>query len=223
MPGRFALFASSSQIIDHFQLTEDMEPLNPRYNIAPGQRIPVIHEQGGQRLLTQMKWNFSNQDTKVIINARSESVAEKPYFKIAFETSRCIIPASAYYEWITNHKSKIPFMIHTVDKQIMAFAGIYQRHRKENKIIANVVTLTVDANKDIETIHHRMPALLRPMNYSTWLDPTNNDSMALKKLLTPNPEGELLYTEISKKINTVKIDVPDLIKPHRNIKQAELF
>jgi putative SOS response-associated peptidase YedK len=225
MCGRYTL-DNPQAIIERFFLSlydDSIVKLPPRFNIAPGQKAPVVYEtDDGKRKADLMRWGLVPswaKDTKIgyrLINARSESVDEKPSFRSAFKSRRCIIPASGFYEWVstkssTNQSIKQPFYIHPKDEKIFALAGLYESW--ENPETQDVLqTYTILTSTKLKGIHDRMPVILEPDEEEAWLSNLTNHK-DLKKLFDPYPEEALQTRKVTTEVNNPKNDHEKLIQP----------
>lgn len=228
MCGRYALTSPQSAVLEHFaaepspKLAEKLGNLGPRWNIPPTTDIPVVLRHDGRRLLAPLRWGFiprwakSPSDGPLLINARSESVADKPAFREAARERRCLIPANGFYEWLRGEDgSKRPFWIRPADGPdegaLFAFAGVWEIWRgPQGARIAACAILTGPANADIAPIHHRAPVVISPQDHALWL---GEDGKGAAALLEPRPEGFWAAHEVSKRVNGVKDDDPQLIAP----------
>ncbi len=178
MCGRFALYASEQEIVSHFHLKRGF-CMQPRYNIAPTQTIPVVMNYGQQ--IEFCRWGFIpawHQKQYEIptghMNARWESLSEKPTFKHAFSAQRCLIPASSYYEWKTINSRKQPFSVQLAQQPLFAFAGLWSVWQSENsEMIISCAIITIQAPTFLQKLHERMPVIISPENYSSWLAKEN--------------------------------------------------
>jgi putative SOS response-associated peptidase YedK len=149
-----------------------------------------------------------------MINARSESAHEKPAFRSAFKRRRCLIPADGFYEWRKEGSDKIPMFIHLKNRPIFALAGLWEIwHSGEGDEIRTCTILTTEANSFMETIHNRMPVILRKEDYDFWLSPDEQPVPALQALLKPFDPDAMTAYPVSKMVNRPNNDVPELIKP----------
>ena len=218
MCGRFYLDVPPEDLKQHFDLTI-ISALTPRYNIAPSQEIAAILSAQQARKLTRLHWGlipFWARDKKIgyrTINARAETVDSKPAFRAAFKYRRCLIPASGFFEWKPEN-GKRPYCIRSVKQPLIAFAGLHE-HWDDNKgnSIDSCTILVTQANARIQPIHERMPVILKPADYSAWLDPGNQDTAKLKSLLVPWPEADTLVYPISRRINNPRNDDPQCVEP----------
>lgn len=241
MCGRYTLTDPGEQLIRHFQLTGLPAEYRPRYNIAPTQ--PVLAVIGnGQRRAGLLRWGLVPgwaKDPSIgsrLINARAETVAEKPAFRHALRRRRCLIPADGFYEWRQQGGRKQPMRIVRRDGGLFAFAGLWESWRPpqasapapgrtapsgaggEARARANVVLytctiITTEANGALRSIHERMPVILPPEAYDLWLDQDVDDPAALLPLLKPRPDDELVAYPVSTLVNDVRNDSPDCIRP----------
>ena len=200
MCGRFTLRTPAPVLIEHFRIEGQLE-LFPRMNICPTEDVLVIRNQNGVRKATNIRWGLVPSwadDIKIgarMINARCETVADKPAFSAAIRTRRCLIPADGFYEWKTQGKKKTRFWIRRPDETLFAFAGLWDRWSKQGVPIESCTLLTTPANDLIAPVHDRMPVVLSPSDYATWLDPATSDPAALGYLFEPLPADELTMTE----------------------------
>ncbi len=220
MCGRYAATLPPEQMAQLFKLLNTIE-LVPRYNIAPTQPVAAIWEESGRRLGHFARWGLvprwvkDPRDFPLIINARVESMAEKPAFRDLLKHGRCIIPASGYYEWRTGpDKTKQPFYITLKDDQPMALAGLYSIWSgPEGEEVDTVATITVPANADLAGIHDRMPAVLRGEAIDQWLDVLDVRAKTAYKLAQPLPEGVVKFHPVSTRVNSARMDDVSLIEP----------
>ncbi len=223
MCGRFTLVASPSEIEESFPWVEAPEQLTPRYNIAPMQPIAVISNDGRNRL-EFFQWGLVPSWAKdpgignQLINARAESLAEKPAFRSAFRRRRCLILADGFYEWRRKPESggrvKTPMYIRLKSGKPFAFAGLWEIWRPaDGEALLSCTIITTTPNALLEEIHNRMPVVLRPDAYALWLDPTVQDPKVLSELLRPYPASEMEAYPVSTLVNNPKNDLPACILP----------
>jgi putative SOS response-associated peptidase YedK len=219
MCGRFVLTANPEALQMEFNLTNVPAALSPRYNIAPTQPVAVItNEQPDE--LTFYKWGLIPSWSKdmsaasKMINARSETVAEKPSFRSAFKRRRCIIPADGFYEWKAEGGHKVPQFIHREDRKPFALAGLWEVwHSPEGDEVRTCTILTTDANPFMQTIHNRMPVILSKADYDLWLSPDELSAQVLQPLMKPYEGQDLTAYPVSKMVNRPGVDAPELIAP----------
>lgn len=218
MCGRYTLAKPIKTIAQHFAPVQLKTEHGERYNIAPTQNAPVVILSRERRELHSMRWGLIPHwikdpgEGQPQINARSETVHEKPSFKESFRTRRCLIPADGFIEWKTAGKEKRPHYIFLESREVFAFAGIWSEWKNASSSLKTYSILTTVANSRLAPIHERMPVLLAPVNYDLWLAP-DTDFAALRQLFDPfDPEGMGTH-EISTAINSYKNDRPDLLNP----------
>jgi len=221
MCGRFVFTAKPSDIQTAFHLSSVPSELPARYNIAPTQQVAVITNDDPTSLDFFRwglipSWSKDKSIASKLINARSESVDEKPSFRTAFKKRRCLIPVSGFYEWRTTEgeKNKTPMFIHMQDNQPFAFAGLWEiwnDPEADGKEIRTCSIITTDANPFMSKIHHRMPVILAPEDYATWLEA--DKPAVLKALLKPFEQEQMAAHPVSTRVNKVSNDEPDLIRP----------
>lgn len=219
MCGRYTLTADAESIQLAFNLDRVDGWLEPRYNIAPTQQVAVISNRDPGEL-SFMKWGLVPswaKDPKIgnrMINARSETAAEKPSFRTAFKRRRCLIPADGYYEWVKQGKKKTPMYIRHSEREVFAFAGLWESWKQQDGEWLNTCTiLTTEANERIKPIHHRMTVILEPEDYALWLAPRElGPDEWLPLMAGPRPE-QLRFHEVSTQVNSPRHDNPTLIMP----------
>ncbi|TFF89755.1 MAG: SOS response-associated peptidase [Promethearchaeota archaeon] len=233
MCGRFARFSPAHVFRMLFQLDEFLE-LPPQYNIAPGQDVYavrgiVIRDDEQQRAASDtsfekevvaLKWGFIpfwSKDPSIgsrMINSRSETVAEKPAFKAAFKSRRCLIPTDGFYEWKKQKKGgKQPYFVHMKDEQPFALGGIWDLWKNpDGQNIESFSILTTEPNEVVKPIHKRMPLIIKQEEYDSWLNP-DNDVKEVKDLLKPYQAKKMTAYPVSKDVNNPKNKGEENIKP----------
>ncbi len=208
MCGRFTQRADSKKIAKEFQVSE-VPAVEARYNIAPTQDILAIYEREGGRESKFFKWGLVPgwaKDTSMgarLINARSETVAEKPAFRQAFKQRRCIIPADGFYEWQRKDGRKQPFFFHLRDERPFGFAGLWERWEGEGGAVINsCAILTTEANEVLRPVHDRMPVILHPEDYKLWLGADARELDLVKEMLRPYPAEEMLAHPVGTSVNS---------------------
>jgi len=231
MCGRYVLHVYLSEITDQFEIYEVEWVWEPNYNIAPGNNVAGIIKNGSNRLKA-LRWGLIPhwaKDESVgyrMINARAETLAEKPAFRRAFQKQRCIIPANGFYEWCheENKKKKTPYYISLRSGKLMGFAGLYETWKsKDNRLITSCTIITTKPNEVVQPLHNRMPVILEPDKREMWLDKTIQDPLELLPLLKPYDAKEMISFEVSDKLNSTKFNRPDCIKPVKSFKPQSLF
>ncbi len=221
MCGRaYALFTEAdlaSRYLRH--RPEGLLALTPNYNLSPTQRTPVVREVGGAREIALLRWGLVPSWAKELkigasmINARAETIAEKPSFRAAFGQRRCIVPLSGFIEWQREGTRKRPFAIHLRDDSIMSVAGIWERWvDPAGEEVQTFAVITTEANGFMAPIHDRMPVILEPRDEDTWLS-AETDPAALRTLLAPCAQDRLTAYEVSSLINSPRNNAPALLAP----------
>ena len=227
MCGRFANRAKPEQIKTEFKTgNKNPELYKARYNIAPAQMIDAVFaETENERILTELKWGLVPSWAKdagignKMINARAETLSEKPSFREAFKKRRCIIPATGFYEWRKKGTGaaavKQPFYFYLKEKEVFGFAGLWEEwiDKTSGEILETCAIITTSANEVLKPVHERMPVILKAEDYDLWLDPKTNDADRLQNLLAPFPPEEMAAHAVSTAINYPESDSPELIKP----------
>ena len=220
MCGRFVLMTPGKDLAKRFGL-EAVTDLEPHYNIAPTQLVTVIRVDRHtlQRRLVQLRWGLIPswvKDPSIgnrLINARAESVAEKPAFRSAFRFRRCLVLADGFYQWKKGKVGRQPYLFKMADGKTFAFAGLWETWTgPESDTIESCTLLTTDANEIMLPIHDRMPVILKPQHYDLWLDPKVRDQGLLKQLLSPYPFEEMVVQPVSPKVNKASYDAPDCVE-----------
>lgn len=220
MCGRFGQKATPAELAAAFEAEwRCPEPRLPRFNIAPTQAVPVLLQDGGRRVLDMLRWGLIPswaRDPAIgnkMINARAETVAEKPAFRSALARRRCVVPASGFFEWKKEGKGKVPHWIHRADGGPLALAGLWETWRPEGAEPVHTFTiLTTSASGDVAGLHDRMPVILDGDARQDWLSP-DTPAADLVDLLRPAPEGTLRAYAVSTAVNRPSYDAPDLIVP----------
>ena len=221
MCGRFTLFEPDKVLAKEFGVS-DFTKRSPRYNIAPSQPIVAVRAvpAGTGREFALLRWGLIpswSKDPAIgnrLINARAETVWEKPSFRTPFRRHRCLIPTNGFYEWQRQERGKRPFFVHMRDKRLFAFAGLWDRWESPDKgVIETCTILTTAANAVLAPIHDRMPMILPPGEYARWLDPSLQEPDSLVPLLVPFPTEEMLAFPVSPRVNTPSVDDEGCITP----------
>lgn len=223
MCGRFTSKAKPEQLEREFKVGRLNHALfQPRYNIAPSQNIDVVLEENGERIIEKLKWGLIPswaKDPEIgnrLINARAETLDEKPSFREAFKSRRCIIPASGFYEWQKTGKgAKQPFYFFLKEKDVFGFAGLWEAWVDKNtgEEIETCTIITTQANDEVMPVHERMPVILKPENYDDWLDAAEKNTQLLREFLKPFPSDSMDSYAVSRSVNVVETDSAELIKP----------
>jgi putative SOS response-associated peptidase YedK len=205
MCGRFTLRTRLNLLLQQFAAEVSSEhelPLfGPRYNIAPTQEILAIRPADGRRVATMLRWGLVPSWAKDIksgaplINARADTLANKPTFRTAFRKRRCLIPADGFYEWQKVSNQKQPSYVHRADNRPFVFAGLWERW-DGGPVIDSCTIVTTDANKALCNLHDRTPVILAPSDYGLWLDPDVQDPAALSHLTVHTSDRDLTIVDI---------------------------
>jgi putative SOS response-associated peptidase YedK len=217
MCGRFALKAPPAELISRFGLDECAD-FSPRYNIPPGTDIPVIRQSPeGRRVLHLLRWGLVPhwaKDQSVgakLNNARGESVAGKPSFRDAFKRRRCLIPASGFYEWKSEGRSKQPYYFSLKSGETMALAGLWEsRTMPDGSVLRTTCIITTAANALMAPVHDRMPVIISPGNWQVWLA---EPAEAMERLVAPFPDTEMQAWPVSRRVSKTVDDDAGLIDP----------
>jgi len=219
MCGRFTLRTPVEKLMAAFGL-EDLPELPLRYNIAPTQPVATVLVVTGGREFRPMRWGLIPswaKDQKIgsrLINARSETVAEKPAFRSAFRHRRCLILADGFYEWQRTDVGRLPYYIARRDGEPFAFAGLWERWAPPTgEPVESCTILTTAANSLIAEFHLRMPVILDPADHDLWLDETVTDPALLQPLLKRYPPEKMVAYRVGPAVNRPANDSPDLIRP----------
>ncbi len=222
MCGRFTLATDLDEIIDRFEIgvSIGIDQYQHRYNIAPSQQVLSVVNDGTQNRLGYLRWGLVPSWSKELsighkmINARSETITEKPSFKHAVQKRRCLVIADGFYEWKKDEKVKQPMMIRLKDNAPFAMAGIWERWvSPTNQEIFTCSVITTKPNKLMELIHDRMPVILRREDEKTWLNRSIEDTEELKHLLVPYADHYMKAYEVSSQLNSPKHDTKEMILP----------
>jgi len=223
MCGRFTLRAAGHDVAEQFEVSEPGD-WKPRYNIAPSQPVAVVHvvaKDSSIRELAQLRWGLIPSWAKDpaignrLINARAETVADKPAFRVAFRRRRCLIIADGFYEWRKVGKGKIPYFFRLREDRPFAFAGLRESWQDSNNhSIESCTIITTSPNKTVQPIHNRMPVILDPKDYDLWIDPAVTQPELLLSVLCPCPSDELEAFPVSSIVNKPANDNPRCVEPH---------
>jgi putative SOS response-associated peptidase YedK len=218
MCGRFAQRTDPKKLARAFQVNEAPE-IETRYNIAPTQEILSVTESEGGREMRFFKWGLIPSWAKDVsigarlINARAETVEEKPSFREAFKKRRCIIPADGFYEWQRTGGRKQPFFFQMRDESPFGFAGLWERWKGEGEeVIESCTILTTEANEVLKEVHDRMPVILHPEDYELWLDDDVRKRELIRGLLRPYLSSEMTSYPVATAINSPHNQGPSLIE-----------
>ena len=224
MCGRYTLHKKVDALAERYNLANVPSDLKSNYNVAPGQLMPVITEdESGVRSLEIMKWGlvpFWAKDPKIgykLINARDETIFDKPMWRSVILKKRCLIPADGFYEWkapSTAKEHKQPFYIHPKQIELFSFAGVWETWKDiEGLEMRTYSIITSEPNKEMAQIHNRMPVILHPEDESSWLEPTHVTRDDIEPLLRPYEDNGLDIYKVSSNVNSTKNNDKELIYP----------
>ena len=206
MCGRFNLTATNERISEHFHLTR-LSLRQPNYNITPGQKILCIVELDdgsykGVNLFWGLipSWSKNRKNAGLLINARAETLTEKPSFKSAYQNRRCLIPATGFYEWRRAESGKQPFHIRYPDERLFAFAGLWEQRSNPLETVYSCAIITTAAHSGMAAVHDRMPVVIKPENYQAWLN-KQVSGIEMHAFEQATPYRDMLITPISDRIN----------------------
>jgi putative SOS response-associated peptidase YedK len=219
MCGRFVITSPPAAVRQVFGYAEQPN-FPPRYNIAPTQPIPVVILENGARHFKLMRWGLIPAWVKdprqftLLINARSETVLDKPAFKNAIKRRRCLIPADGHYEWRTAGGRKRPYFIHRRDGALLGLAGLAETWVGPNgEEVDTVAIVTAPASPDLAVLHHRVPVTIAAGDFERWLDGLNHDADSVMALLVGPEVGEFAWHEVSTRVNAHANDDAQLTLP----------
>ena len=210
MCGRYSLHSNPEVVALMFGLSE-VPAYQPRYNIAPASQVLIARQEGELRGAAMVKWGLVPRWAKDpamgarMNNARAETVAQKPSFREAYRKRRCLIPANGFYEWKLENGLKQPYYIHPADGELFAFAGLWEQWND----LQTCAIITTDANEKMAAVHERMPVIVSPAEYSSWLSGESYEKVALR----PCPDAVIAIHRVSRAVNNARTDVPGLVEP----------
>lgn len=218
MCGRYAITLAHEAMIRIFVAAPANDlPEVPNFNVCPTTAVHTVRSGDGQRSLSAMRWGFlphwykTPTDGPLLINARAESIAEKPAFRDAARARRCLIPASGFYEWTKDADgNRLPWFIAPAEGEVLALAGIWQDWEHDGQQLRTCAIVTTGAAGEMEKIHHRMPVVLSPADWGLWL---GEEGHGAARLMQPAPEGMLRFHRVSTEVNSNRASGPQLIEP----------
>jgi putative SOS response-associated peptidase YedK len=219
MCGRY-LITSAPEALRRLFRYEEQADFPPRYNVAPTQPIPIVRVAEGKRQFALVRWGLippwvkDPRNFSLLINARGESVNDKPAFRNAMRRRRCLIPADGFYGWKAEGARPRPYCVRPRDGGPVAFAGLWETWSGPNgEEMETAVIITTPANRDLAHLHERMPVVVPPEAFDFWLDCGNVDALTAAALFVPAPEGLFEAYEISSAVNRTVNDGPELVAP----------
>lgn len=225
MCGRYSLYESSN-LEARYGLKHTTIMAEANFNVSPGQFMPVIIYENGNKVAVSMKWGVIPswaKEPKIgykLINAREDTLFQKPIWKALVHKSRALIPARGFYEWKTDQLGqKQPYFIHPKDEKVFSFAGLYSIWKDaEGYPLPTFTIITTEANRDMKGIHDRMPVILRREDEDAWLNPVMVDDTAIMRFLHPSKNGTLTTYPVSKDVNKPANNSPNLVEMIQNSK-----
>ena len=220
MCGRFTLTVNPDELQQQFGLSQPPPTeLAPRFNIAPSQAVAVVTN-NPERTLELFRWGLIPswaKDPKIgnkLINARAETLAEKPSFRSALKRRRCLVVADGFYEWKKDGTVKTPMYIQLKDGRPFAFAGLWEVWQPpDGSLVRTCTIITTEPNSLLASIHNRMPVILPPQAYDQWLTPGDLQSVEALSLLKPYDAAQMKATPVSSRVNSPAVDSPELVLP----------
>ncbi|MEM9970989.1 MAG: SOS response-associated peptidase [Pseudomonadota bacterium] len=217
MCGRFAITLPDDAMASLFEAVPSNDlPDVPNYNVCPTVQVHAVTFADGSRRLRPMRWGFLPRwykmptDGPLLINARAETIAEKPAFRDAARQRRCLIPATGFYEWTKDAGgNRLPWYIYAAEGDGLAFAGIWQDWEKDGERFVTCAIVTTGANEAMAGIHHRMPVILRPEDWALWLGEAGHGAATLMRAA---PEATLAFHRVDPRVNSNRAAGPDLIE-----------
>ncbi|WP_425099659.1 SOS response-associated peptidase [Tropicibacter sp. S64] len=218
MCGRFAITLPPDAMAQLFKAVPGNDlPAVPNYNVCPTNRVHAVLGVEGQRRLSAMRWGFlphwykTTNGGPLLINARAETIAEKPAFKAACRERRCLIPVSGFYEWTKDAEdNRLPWYIQPAEDGPMVFAGVWQDWERDGEAYRTCAIVTCAANEQMAAIHHRMPVILAPEDWGKWL---GEEGKGAANLMVPAPEDALRVHRVGVAVNSNRASGPELIEP----------
>lgn len=219
MCARYTLRQTSDQIALRFQAATVIAETEESYNIAPTESVAVVTEQAGVRSVEAFRWGLIPSWAKDagigarMINARAETLAEKPAFRSLLKRRRCLVPADGFYEWMTTGEGKQPLYFHLAENEMFAFAGLWDIWHGPKGPVRSVTLVTTRCNELVSPVHDRMPVMMLPENEKLWLDPGVQDAGALTALLQPYPPERMAVYPVSRRVNVPTYKAQEAVLP----------
>jgi putative SOS response-associated peptidase YedK len=220
MCSRFVLKSPPKAITNLFKLEKAID-WKPRYNIAPSQKIPAVIKtmENKKSEMKLLQWGFVaswTQGGRLLVNIQSENIREKPILEESFEKWRCLIPVDGFYEWRHQAKETHPYFIQMKDRRPFALAGLWCPQKLEDKTLEVCAVLTTTPNETVRVVHDRMPVIVDPKHYDTWLNSDDvRDFRAIERLFRPYPAEEMEAYQVSAWVNNVTHDDEKCVEPSR--------
>lgn len=223
MCGRFALYSNVSEIREAFKIQQVRWEPEASYNVAPSQEVAVVVNRESGRSLEKMMWGlipFWAKDDKIgskMINARSETLSQKPSFKRPFKSQRCLVVANGFYEWTKTERGKVPMFIQLEPQRLLGLAGLFDVWKSpQGQDVFSCTIVTTEANDFMQPIHGRMPLILAKSQEAEWLDPATPDIDGWLRAIGPYPNQEMEAYEVSRLVNSPQNNSMECIQPFTN-------
>jgi putative SOS response-associated peptidase YedK len=227
MCGRFARYSLSRELERYFNAHPAAFEIQPNYNVAPTQEIPVIIQQEGVRHIKKRHWGlvpFWAKDISIgsrMINARVETVTSKAAFRTAIKQRRCLIPANGFYEWKGKAGSKQPYFFHLPSEEPFSFAGLWEMWETkeappETDPYKSCTIITTDASDSVKDVHNRMPLILKPEFFDEWLNPGNKEPARIEQIMKSGFVSDLKCYPVSRLVNQVGNNKKDCMEPFKD-------
>jgi putative SOS response-associated peptidase YedK len=221
MCGRFSQQRPASELAEIFAAEPLADELGPRFNVAPTDDALVVVQRDDRRAITAYRWGLiphwadSSKVGSRMFNARAETLTSSPAFRDAIRRKRCLVPVDGFYEWKREGTRRQPFLIAQADGRPLALAGLWSgwRDPAADRVIRTFTIVTAGPNAQVAELHDRMPVVVPEEAWSTWLDPHLDDAAELQGLLQPNEAVDLRILAVSRLVNDVRNDGPELIEP----------
>ncbi|MBN9676390.1 SOS response-associated peptidase [Salipiger bermudensis] len=218
MCGRYAITLAKEAMAQIFEAVPGNDlPEVPNFNVCPTNAVHTVRSSDGTRSLSAMRWGFiphwykTPGDGPLLINARAETIAEKPAFRAACRERRCLIPASGFYEWTKGEDdTRLPWYIQPAEGDVLAFAGIWQDWERDGEMLRTCAIVTTAAAGEMTQIHHRVPVILAAPDWALWL---GEDGRGAATLMQPAPEGTLRFHRVDREVNSNRASGPQLTQP----------
>jgi len=218
MCGRYAITLPDDAMAQLFKAAPANDlPRVPNFNVCPTNQVHVVRAGEERRQLVSMRWGFlphwykATNDGPLLINARAETITQKPAFRTACRERRCLIPASGFYEWVKDEAgNRLPYYIFSADGAPVAFAGIWQRWERGDEPLTTCAIITTASSGPISSIHHRMPVTLAPEDYALWL---GEEGKGASRLMVAAPDDRFAFHRVDPAVNSNRAEGPELVDP----------
>lgn len=223
MCGRFTLTVTPEELMLHFYSNlSGSAAYQPRFNISPAQMVVAVIHDGHKNRIGSLKWgllpSWAKDEKMMLVNARAETLREKPAFKLPLARKRCLIPADSFYEWRITSQGKQPMRILLKSENMFSMAGLYDTWiAPDGRKVSSCTIITTTPNSLVADIHHRMPVIVSPQDEAVWLNKDIQDPGTLMPLLTPFPAEEMKAYPVSPRVGNARYDDPECIQERKLI------